>query len=189
MNQTQQEAPKQARVQIYITFGIVFGSIAGLFAGIFWFEIGLSLLFGVSIGLILGIAVGSILLKRRATKWIQQLITECITTPSKIGRFAAWTRNQLLAFCGGVRLGVLGLLWPLKFQISNGLLNSHLSSLEVMKLKSTFNQALFSMLAIHFMSEHLPNKLDAWCSYEEQSLKNAIIEWCNEYSVKFSDGS
>lgn len=67
-------------------------------------------------------------------------------------------------------------------------------------------------LAIRFISEHLPtkldktydifsrsgaygrfkelltsaNKLDDWYSYEELALKKAIIEWCNEYSVKFS---
>lgn len=68
-------------------------------------------------------------------------------------------------------------------------------------------------LAIRFISDHLPNKLDstydifsrrgaysrfkelltsvnkldAWYAYEELALKKAIIEWCNEYSVKFSN--
>ena len=33
------------------------------------------------------------------------------------------------------------------------------------------------------------NKLDAWYSYEEDCLKQAIIEWCNTNNVNFNSGA
>jgi len=60
MNQNAEVASKETRLSMYICWGIVIGSIVGLFSGIFWFEMGLSLLFGTAIGLIIGSAIGSI---------------------------------------------------------------------------------------------------------------------------------
>ncbi len=51
---------KKATQSIFVTWGIIVGSLAGLFAGIFWFEMGLSLLFGTASGLIIGTTLGSI---------------------------------------------------------------------------------------------------------------------------------
>ena len=50
----------KSNLGLYVCWGIIIGSIVGLFAGIFWFEMGLSLLFGTAIGLIIGTAIGSI---------------------------------------------------------------------------------------------------------------------------------
>jgi len=60
MSQIDQLTSIKSNLSIYVTWGIIFGSIAGLFAGIFWFEMGLSLLFGTASGLIVGTAFGSI---------------------------------------------------------------------------------------------------------------------------------
>ncbi|GAA6151504.1 hypothetical protein [Pseudoteredinibacter isoporae] len=48
----------------YVTWGIVIGSIIGLFAGIFWFEMGLSMLAGVSLGILVSTALATFRGKR-----------------------------------------------------------------------------------------------------------------------------
>lgn len=60
MNQKDHLTSKKSSPGNYLTWGIIMGSAAGLFAGIFWFEMGLSLLFGTAAGLIIGTALGSI---------------------------------------------------------------------------------------------------------------------------------
>ena len=60
MSQKDHLASIKSNLSMYVTWGIIIGSIVGLFAGIFWFEMGLSLLFGTAAGLIIGTALGSI---------------------------------------------------------------------------------------------------------------------------------
>jgi hypothetical protein len=60
MSQKEQLTSIKSTLSMYVTWGIIIGSIAGLFAGIFWFEMGLSLLFGTAAGLIVGTALGFI---------------------------------------------------------------------------------------------------------------------------------
>lgn len=59
MNQKDHLTSKKSSPGNYLTWGIIMGSAAGLFAGIFWFEMGLSLLFGTASGLIIGTFLGS----------------------------------------------------------------------------------------------------------------------------------
>lgn len=60
MDDIRREAAASKRLANFTAGGIVIGSIAGLVAGMFWFEMGLSLLFGTAIGLILGVVIGSV---------------------------------------------------------------------------------------------------------------------------------
>lgn len=82
-------------------------------------------------------------------------------------------------------------------------------------IPSKFDLGLGKKLAISFVAETLPdhldktyeifsrkgayarfkallsalNKLDSWYSYEEQSLKKAIKDWCNINSIKVNSGT
>jgi transcriptional regulator with XRE-family HTH domain len=50
----------ESKSPIYISWGITIGSLVGIFTGIYWFEMGLSLLFGTVSGLIIGSIIGTI---------------------------------------------------------------------------------------------------------------------------------
>ena len=60
MSKIDEMAVKETRLGVVICWGIIIGSLVGLFSGIFWFEMGMSLLFGTSSGLIFGSVSGAI---------------------------------------------------------------------------------------------------------------------------------